>query len=106
LSDKDIETLLSKARTLEAEKRTALALLRTGIMISTVPLSIFTLLISVSQVYDIWGPLYQLVIIISIWLSILVLGVILIVKAFRQIRSCDRALKAIKKSIEEIEKER
>ena len=48
-----INTRLALIRTIEAEKRTHLAELRTGIGILTIPMSLLTILIATSQYYNI-----------------------------------------------------
>lgn len=93
--------MLAYVRTIEAEKRTALAFMRTGIMIATVSLSIFTVLISASKFYDAWSAIIPLTILLSICSSLLLLGIWMVVKAFKKIRSCDKKINAVKKCIEE-----
>lgn len=97
MTEKDILFKLSVERTIEARKRTNLAFMRTGIMLSTVPLSVFTVLISASNFYDVWEMFYPLIVLVLLCLSLLVLGIYMIVNALHQIDLCERELEKIGK---------
>lgn len=89
---KDVRITLSFIRTIEAEKRTHLAELRTGIGILTIPLSLLTILIATSNYYE---PLTVLPYIMSLILGIFglsVVGTYLLVRSLRSIRACEKLL--------------
>lgn len=77
-------------RTIDAEKRTHLAELRTGIGILTVPLSLLTILIATSNYYSVeqvFGYIFGLVIGIIILFFV---GGYLVLSSLRRIRSDNR----------------
>jgi uncharacterized membrane protein YidH (DUF202 family) len=85
----DLKMTLAVIRTIEAEKRTHLAELRTGIGILTIPFSLTTILIATSDYYEIADVL---VLIIGLIIGILVLTVIggyLVVRSLQRIRRID-----------------
>jgi uncharacterized membrane protein YidH (DUF202 family) len=86
----DLRMTLSLIRTIEAEKRTHLAELRTGIGILTIPFSLTTILIATSNYYEIeavLGFITGLVIGILVLASV---GGYLVVRSLRRIRETDR----------------
>lgn len=86
----DLRMTLSLIRTIEAEKRTHLAELRTGIGILTIPFSLTTILIATSNYYEIeavLGLISGLVIGILVLASV---GGYLVVRSLRRIRETDR----------------
>ena len=87
-----------------AEKRTSLAVLRTGIVLLTLPMSIVALLITTSRLYD---PLSNLMLIIPLFLfnTVLVgLGFTLIFRALSRIIKQDRLLEEIKRKTPDLQK--
>jgi hypothetical protein len=54
MKDREISLLINEIQLLLAEKRTSLATLRTGIAIFVLPLSVLTILVSTSKLYNIW----------------------------------------------------
>jgi uncharacterized membrane protein YidH (DUF202 family) len=93
------ELLISELQLLYAEKRTSLSILRTGIAVLTIPLSVFTILVATSNYYDILAasalPFAIPLIIVSI--SLVLFGAVLIFRAQRKIRACDRKIATINK---------
>jgi uncharacterized membrane protein YidH (DUF202 family) len=94
------ELLISELQLLYAEKRTSLSILRTGIAVLTIPLSVFTILVATSNYYDILAssalPFAIPLIIVSV--SLVLFGALLIFRAQRKIRSCDRKIAIINKN--------
>ncbi|MGD2073190.1 MAG: hypothetical protein PVG65_06860 [Candidatus Thorarchaeota archaeon] len=85
----DLKMTLAVIRTIEAEKRTHLAELRTGIGILTIPFSLTTILIATSNYYEIEEVSY---LIIGLVIGILVLTIIggyLVVRSLKRIRRTD-----------------
>ena len=91
LSINQIQLLLS-------EKRTALSVMRTGIAIVALPLSIFSALIATSKMYaipDVWLPL---TLVSGVNLSLLAFAAYLIIHSLQRMRRYDRQIAAIKRS--------
>ena len=79
-----------------AEKRTALAVMRTGIAVFALPLSIFSALIAKTKLYevvDVW-PLLSLVSLMNI--SLIVFSVYLITRSLRRMHQYGRMIADIK----------
>jgi len=84
----DLRTSLSVMRTIEAEKRTHLAELRTGIGILMIPMSLLTILIATSEYYTIDQVLTFLVGIVIGSIGLAVVGTYLVVSALLKLREC------------------
>jgi len=81
---------LAFIRTIDAEKRTHLAELRTGIGILTIPMSLLTILIATSNYYSVNQVLgYMVALVVCIVLLFLV-GGHLVFYSLRKLRSDDR----------------
>lgn len=88
---------INQIQLLLAEKRTSLSVLRTGIALLALPLSVFSVLIATSKYYDLADAVWMLA---AVWLVNLVLigfGIYLIVNALRRIRQYNREVEAIKR---------
>src|ERR1035437_10811279 len=72
-----------------AEKRTALSTLRTDIAVFALPLSVLSVLITTSKLYQIHEVLHLLVPLPFLNFGLVVLGVYLITRAVRHIRHYD-----------------
>jgi len=86
----DLTTALAIIRTIEAEKRTHLAELRTGIGILTIPMSLLAILVATSSYYSVQEVLGF---IIGLSVGILVLaaiGMYLVVRSLSRIRDDER----------------
>ncbi len=64
-----------------AEKRTALAVMRTGIAVLVLPMSIMSLLIATSELYDVLKVMYFLIPLGALNLTLLIFGIYLIVRS-------------------------
>ncbi len=82
--------ILSVIRTLEAEKRTHLAELRTGIGILTIPFSLTTILIATSNYYEVEAVLYFITGLVFGILVLVVIGGYLVTRSLKRIRKIDR----------------
>lgn len=80
-----------------AEKRTALAALRTGIAVFVLPLSVFSFLIATSRYYNVVDVYHLFVLIVAICLGLVVLGTYLITRAVRRMHRYDALIGRIKK---------
>lgn len=85
----DLRTSLSVMRTIEAEKRTHLAELRTGIGILMIPMSLLTILIATSQYYIINQVLTFIVGIVIGIIGLAVIGSYLVVSSLLKLRECN-----------------
>ena len=88
---------LNQVQLLLAEKRTALATLRTGIAIFAFPLSVLSVLITTSKMYRIGDVLHWLIPLLLLNLALVVLAVYLIVRAIRRFRHYDERIEQFKK---------
>ena len=86
----NLDMTLAVIRTIEAEKRTHLAQLRTGKGILTIPFSLTTILIATSNYYKIESVLYFISGLITGIIVLTIVGGYLVVKALRKIRLADK----------------
>ena len=80
-----------------AEKRTALAAMRTGIAVFALPLSVLSALIATSKYYNIWHVLHFLLPLLVLNVGLIVLGCYLVIHSISRIRHYDRLIKTLKK---------
>ncbi len=93
-----------KAQLLLAEKRTSLAVLRTGIMIFALPMTILTALIAFSQSYDVRETFWLWLPIVIVSSGLFMLAVYLILRAVTNIIRIDKIIKKLCVSVPEIDK--
>jgi len=84
-----IRKSLAFIRTVDAEKRTHLAELRTGIGILTIPMSLLTILIATSNYYSISEVISLLVGLVATAILLFVIGGYLVYSSLRKIRGDD-----------------
>lgn len=94
----DQKLLMSEVQLLLAEKRTSYALLRTGVTVSLIPVSIWTLLISTSKLYDVFDVLWLLAPVMVIASLLFLLGAGLVTRALLELRHIDRTMDGLKRS--------
>lgn len=87
---KDLNMTLAVIRTLDAEKRTHLAGLRTGIGILTIPFSLLTILIATSNYYSIHEVIVYVLVLVFGIIFLSLIGSYLVVRNLMKIRSTDR----------------
>lgn len=78
-----------------AEKRTSLSVLRTGIAVLALPLSVMSVLIATSRYYDALNVLHYLVPLLAINLVLIFFGAYLIVISIIRMRRYDRLINEI-----------
>jgi uncharacterized membrane protein YidH (DUF202 family) len=88
--------VFNEMQLLLAEKRTALATLRTGIAIFAFPLSVLSVLIATSKSYEMNKVLHWLLPLLLINLGLLVLAVYLVVHALRRLRHYNQLIQEYK----------
>jgi len=80
-----------------AEKRTAMSVLRTGIAVLVLPMSVISFLVVTSGFYDILHVNYLVFPLLAIAAALVVLSAYLILRAILQLHFCDRSLKELKR---------
>ena len=79
-----------------AEKRTTLAVMRTGIGVFTIPLSVITVLVATSRYYDVLETYHFLVPLLGICAGLIVLGIYLVHRSVWRIKKQDAVINRIK----------
>jgi uncharacterized membrane protein YidH (DUF202 family) len=92
----DILIASTEIQLLLAEKRTALSLLRTGIAVFALPLSVLSLLVATSKYYEMSEVMTLLVPLLVITLCLTMLGGYLIIRAVAQTRHYDFLVRQLK----------
>lgn len=92
----DPGVLMDEVRLILAEKNTSFSLMRTGIAILALPLSIMSLLVATSKYYDVLQVLHFLIPIGALNLALVILSIYLIVRSMMHIHFYDRLLYKIK----------
>jgi len=87
---------VSRIQLILAEKRTTLAVMRTGIGVFTLPLSVVTVLVATSRYYDILETYHLLIPLLGICAGLIVLGIYLVHRSVRRIRKQDALINRIK----------
>lgn len=99
LSEEIIETdsmAINEVQLLLAEERTSLSVMRTGIAILALPMSVFSLLVATSEYYEISNVLHFLVPLFVVCLLLIMLGGYLIVRSINNIRHFDKLIRRVK----------
>lgn len=94
----DHRLVMSECQLLLAEKRTSFALLRTGVTVSLVPLSVWTVLIATSRLWNIWDSWWLLAPLMIVAILLFVLGVYLILHAMQHLAHTDRVMMGLRQS--------
>ena len=92
-------TLMDEAKMLLAEKRTSLSVLRTGLALFSIPISVLTVLTATSQYYEVADVIYLFVFLVIVCIALLILGSYLIFRSIRTIRRIDFKIKELKKNL-------
>lgn len=92
----DSTVVMDEIQLILAEKRTYLSLLRTGIAILALPLSVMSVLVATSRLYDVINVLHFLIPLGILNLALVGLSVYLIVRAIMRIHFYDKLLYQIK----------
>jgi hypothetical protein len=94
----DQSLLMSEVQLILAEKRTYYALLRTGVSVGLVPLSLWTVLVATSKLWDPFRVLWLLAPVMLVALALFGLGIYLVQHALRHLRHADVTLAALRSS--------
>lgn len=90
-------TVINHVQLILAEKRTSLAMLRTGIAVLALPLTVMGLLISTSRYYNAADMWVMLSFVMIICLGLCLLGGFLITRSIYRIRAYDHMVREIKR---------
>ena len=88
---------INEVQLIFAEKRTSLAVMRTGIAVLALPLSVMSVLIATSKYYDVLHVLHFLVPLGAINLFLIVFGAYLIIRSIIRMRRYDHFISEIKR---------
>jgi uncharacterized membrane protein YkgB len=89
--------IINEAQLILAEKRTSLSVMRTGITVFVLPLSVLSVLIATSKYYDIFQVMHLILPLLAICGALVVLGTYLIVRAIIRIRHHDNLILQLKR---------
>ena len=95
-------SIIGEVQLILAEKRTSLAVMRTGIAILVLPLSALGFLIATSEYYDIIHVWYLLLPLLLFCTVLLVLGAYLIIRSVLKIRHQDRLIEEVKRKYSQV----
>jgi uncharacterized membrane protein YidH (DUF202 family) len=94
----DLEIVpFNEVQLLLAEKRTSLSMLRTGIAVFVLPLSVLSVLIATSKSYELHQVMLWLVPLVLLNLGLVALGIYLITRAVARIRHYDGLIDKLKR---------
>jgi uncharacterized membrane protein YidH (DUF202 family) len=87
---------INEVQLLLAEERTSLALMRTGIAVLALPLSVFSVLVATSKYYDALRVLHFLLPLALVCLVLLLFGGYLVIHSLLRIRRIGRLIHQVK----------
>ncbi len=88
--------IINEVQLLLAEKRTSLAVMRTGITVFVLPMSVLSLLVVTSRYYDLSRVMHFFLPLLLINIALLVLGGYLIVRSSIRLHHQDRLISELK----------
>ncbi len=92
----DSRMLMDEVKLILAEKRTSLSVLRTGIAVFVLPLSVLSLLVSTSSYYEFSKVFPLLLPLLVLCVLLILLGSYLVVRALSRIHHHDRRVQELK----------
>ncbi|HMK14018.1 MAG TPA: hypothetical protein VK460_03260 [Burkholderiales bacterium] len=90
------DTIYNEVQVILSEKRTALSMLRTGIAVFALPLSVLSILVATSAYYTVSEAASFLYPLLTLSVVLVLLGMYLCVHAILQIRRYDRLIAEIR----------
>ena len=87
---------IGEVELLLAEERTSLSVMRTGIAVLALPLSVVSVLVATSRYYNPFNVLHLLVPLAILCVALLVFGGYLVIRSLRKLRHIDRLIQRIK----------
>ena len=88
--------IINEVQLILAEKRTSLSIMRTGIAVLALPLSVLSVLIATSKYYDVFHVMHLLLPLMFLNFLLLILGVYLIVRSIVRMRRYDHLIRTLK----------
>jgi uncharacterized membrane protein YidH (DUF202 family) len=88
--------IINEVQLLLAEKRTSLAVMRTGLTVFVLPLSVLSVLVATSKYYDLSLVMHFLLPLLALCLALIILGSYLIIRAVIRLHNHDRHISTIK----------
>ena len=95
-SKDDMSITISKVQLILAEKRTSLAVMRTGIAVFVLPLSVLSALVATSKFYDFFKVIHFMIPLLVLCAGMIALGAYLVIRAIIRIKRFDRVIKNMK----------
>ena len=89
--------VINEVQLLLAEKRTSLSVMRTGITVLVLPLSVLSVLVATSRYYDFHEALPLIIPLLGLCAGLVVLGIYLTHRSVRRIRRYDLQIQEIKR---------
>jgi uncharacterized membrane protein YidH (DUF202 family) len=89
--------VINEVQLLLAEKRTSLSVMRTGIAVLALPLSVLSVLIATSKYYDIFHVMNMLIPLMVMNAILIILGSFLVVRSLMKMRHYDSLIQKLKK---------
>lgn len=103
IQDNENSQIYNTVTLLLSEKRTSLSILRTGIAIFTLPMSVLTVLIATSRYYDVNASLHFIIPLLLICVGLLILGLYLVLRSFKRIKDIDHKIHEIKNEVKNMQ---
>lgn len=94
----DHKLVMAEVQLLLAEKRTSFALMRTGVTVALLPLSVWTVLIATSALWNIWDSWWMLAPVMLVSVLLFGLGTYLIGHALNHLAHTDRVIMGLRQS--------
>jgi uncharacterized membrane protein YkgB len=96
-SNEGTNIVMNEVKLLLAEKRTSLAAMRTGIAVFVLPLSVLSVLIATSRLYNVFHVLHWLIPLMLICGALVLLGGYLVVRSILKMHRYDQLIQKIKR---------
>lgn len=93
----EMSITINKVQLILAEKRTSLAVMRTGIAVFVLPLSVLSALVATSKFYDFIKVIHFMIPPLVLCAGMIALGAYLVIRAIIRIKRFDRVIKDMKK---------
>jgi uncharacterized membrane protein YidH (DUF202 family) len=92
----DASLAINEVQLILSEKRTALSILRTGITVFVLPLSVLSVLVATSRYYDTSQVMHFLIPLLGLCSGLVFLGFYLILRSILRLHRYDRLIRKIK----------
>lgn len=94
---------MAQIQVLLAEKRTSLAVFRTGAVLLALPISIITVLITTSDFYTVENVWQFFTFLIAVCTALVVMGLYMCVRSWRRVRKVDHRVDFLKMAIQPLD---